>query len=191
MTGKWLTATHISAAQHLMKASFPSQNGLNDTSALEFQHKWQASPHNFVQIIHVQGCHWACVSNKFSPVNTVDIYDSGHFYPSSGVLTQVTAILKSSQSFELRVVNVQQQQGGDDCGLFAIAFAVDLCMGNDPFVSTYAQEAMRDHLAKCFENNQFVQFAQETRFKRRRVLSVHEVACNTKKVCSRKRLCKN
>ena len=174
-----------------MKVSFPSQNGLKDTNALEIQHKWQASPENFVQIIHVEGCHWACVSNKFSPVDTVDIYDSGHFYPSSTVLTQVAAILKSSQSFELRVVNVQQQQGGDDCGLFAIAFAVDLCMGNDPFTSSYTQKAMRDHLAKCFENNLFVQFPQEARVKRRRVLSVHEVASNAKKVCSRKRLCKN
>ena len=132
----------------------------------------------------------ACVSNKFSPVNTVDIYDSGHFYPSSTVLTQMAAILKSSQSFELRVVNVQQQQCGDDYGLFVIAFAMDLCMGNDPFMSSYTQEAMRDHLAKCFENNLLVQFPQEARDKRR-VLSVHEVACNAKKVCSRKRLCKN
>jgi len=101
----------------------------------------------------------------------------------------MAAILKSSQSFELRVVNVQQQQRRDDCGLL-IAFAMDLCMGNDPFTSSYTQEAMRDHLAKCFENNLLVQFPQEARVKRR-VLSVHEVACNAKKVCSRKRLCKN
>ena len=70
VTGKWLTATHISAAQQLMKVSFPSQNGLKDMSALEVQHKWQASPENFVQIIHVEGCHWH-VSQTNSALSTL------------------------------------------------------------------------------------------------------------------------
>ena len=41
---------------------------------------------------------------------------------------------------------MQQQQGGNHCGLFGVAFAVDLWFGKDPFSFHYNQEVMCDHL---------------------------------------------
>ena len=40
---------------------------------------------------------------------------------------------------------IQEQIGGSDCGLFAIAFAVALVNSQDPAALTFDQEAMRKH----------------------------------------------
>ena len=44
-----------------------------------------------------------------------------------------------------------RQKGSADCGLFAIAVAVDLANGIDRSRSTYKQPMVRRHLDKCFE----------------------------------------
>ena len=43
------------------------------------------------------------------------------------------------------------QQGCDDCGLFAIAFATLLARGEQPGSFFYEQEAMRKHLIESLE----------------------------------------
>ena len=44
----------------------------------------------------------------------------------------------------------QQQQGGSDCGVFAIATCTALAHGITPL---FNQEKMRQHLIQCFENS--------------------------------------
>ncbi len=53
---------------------------------------------------------------------------------------------------------VRECPGGSDCGLFAIAFAVDLCTGKDPHVCSYEQNQMRKHLHECFEKGLMIPF---------------------------------
>ena len=55
-------------------------------------------------------------------------------------LFQIEGLLK------LNIVKTQTQEGGDDCGLFAIATATALAFGTDPSSSD-----IRAHLFKCFE----------------------------------------
>ena len=52
----------------------------------------------------------------------------------------------------LRVIRkgVQQQQGYDDCGPMAIAFAYSLCSGNDPSGCNYTQEVLREAVFRSF-----------------------------------------
>lgn len=45
---------------------------------------------------------------------------------------------------------VQRQVGGDDCGLFAVAFAEAVCRGDDPELLRFDQGKMRQHLEQCF-----------------------------------------
>ena len=67
---------------------------------------------------------------------------------------QVAVILKTSEkSFDLYHIDVQRQVGGSDCYLFAVAFAASLCARKDPHTEHYAQTEMRQHLARCEENN--------------------------------------
>ena len=53
---------------------------------------------------------------------------------------------------------VQNQVGGSDCGLFAMAFAVSICLGVNPSKFIYDQEKMRRHLTECLENQKFSNF---------------------------------
>jgi len=61
----------------------------------------------------------------------------------------------------IRVVNVQCQQGGDNCGVFAVAMAFDLCEGRDPFLCSYDETLMRSHLEDCFEQEGITRFPQQ------------------------------
>ena len=78
---QWLNANHISASHKLLQKMHPSQNGLQDTSLLLEKSIWNSSPDDFVQVVHVGGNHWACLSNIFSKPGSVDLY--------SGVLRTV------------------------------------------------------------------------------------------------------
>ena len=78
----------------------------------------------------------------------INVYDSMHL----GVLTSVKVIadMFSDRKFiTIRQVHVQQQMGGSDCGLFAIANAAAVCNGKDPGTLVYNQKQMREHLRKC------------------------------------------
>jgi len=66
----------------------------------------------------------------------------------------------------VEVMNVQQQQGGSDCGLFAIAFATSLVFGKCPALRCYTQKSMRKHLIDCLENKEMQPFHSRARNKK-------------------------
>ena len=94
--GKWLSANHISAANRLLRAQFPSQNGLQDTCVLQQKGTWSDG---FVQIIFISHGHWACISNKYSSLGIVALFDSLHTVPSEdgSIVQQVCSILRSNE----------------------------------------------------------------------------------------------
>ena len=53
---------------------------------------------------------------------------------------------------------VQKQLGSSDCGLFALAFATDLCHGLDPAKQSYNQEMMCRHFVSCLEKGKMTPF---------------------------------
>ena len=59
---------------------------------------------------------------------------------------------------KFRRVAVQKQDGGQDCGLFAIAFAFTLANGLQPHNLSFAQSKMRPHLAQCLKRGYFTDF---------------------------------
>lgn len=162
--GDWLNDKHIAAGNMLLKAKFPYQNGLQDTCLLS-KKRWNSKPKEFVQILHVAGNHWVCASNKLSADSTVEIFDSLHIEVSEDgeTASTVSCILASDRpTFDLDLINVHHQRLYSDCGLFALAFAFDLCSGNDPYQSLYDQGAMRSHLVNCFERQEFKRFPRVT-----------------------------
>jgi hypothetical protein len=57
-----------------------------------------------------------------------------------------------------------KQHGSADCGVFAIAYAVEVALGTDPkevINIKYNQQAMRTHLAAAFDAGQFTRFPRE------------------------------
>ena len=128
--GEWLTDKHINAASVLMMEEFPQQHGLQDTLLLQHFDQYQSENSQFIQIVHVNGNHWLCVSNKFCPAGTVDVYDCSPgtgFAPS--LKRQIAVVLKCKYSnFTVRQVEVQRQIGNTDCGLFFHSFCVCLLL---------------------------------------------------------------
>ena len=110
----------------------------------------------FVQILHVHNSHWCVVSNIGCDDGVVH-----SLYPSVSSATMCTiASLLFSPASELvvKVMGVQRQSNSSDCGVFAIAFALDICSGHDPCTTRYDQKSLRKHLAKCLEDCKFTRF---------------------------------
>lgn len=157
----WLTDKHINAVNKLLLNQFPNQNGLQDPLLLAAMKQYKSGNTNFVQILNVNRQHWVCVSNKNCPPGEVEIYDSLPNFTKNSftVRCQVATIMKTKEdSFLMSHVDVQRQIGSNDCALFAIAFAVNLCFGQDPHSVGYAQFSLRDHLLTCLENNKLTPF---------------------------------
>ena len=67
---------------------------------------------------------------------------------------------------ELNTVKMQQlqkQEGGYDCGLFAIACAFELCTGNNPATLKFMQKEMRIHYQQCMDNQLMTSFPHTQR----------------------------
>ena len=68
----------------------------------------------------------------------------------SSLECQIARIYSSKkEKFTVLMVPVHQQEGSEDCGVFAIAYAVELAFGGDPRAVIYRQESMRSHLESC------------------------------------------
>lgn len=166
-----LTDVHINAAQKLLTQQFPKMHGLQDTilgSKLQFA----IETGDFIQILHDGALHWLTISNLFCNDNCVDIFDSLYTSVSMDVKMQAACIMMiQEQTMGINVINCKRQKGGYDCGLFSIAYATDLCFGNDPSMKTYTQKSMRSHLLSCLAENQMCPFPSEERNMQKRVTS--------------------
>ena len=70
-----------------------------------------------MQIVNVDGMHWVCTSNFFSPPGVVDVYDGmpAISVGSHRLYKQLAVILKCSASdMVIRFVDVQRQAGKSD-----------------------------------------------------------------------------
>ena len=82
-------------------------------------------------MFHVGGNHWNTVVAV--DANTVKVFDSLFRCVEIDTSRQSAAVLKSSETHVRFIVEATQlQEGGVDCGLFAIAYATEFCHGNNP-----------------------------------------------------------
>ena len=92
---------------------------------------FQVTEPPFVQILHVGGNHWMTIVVVDNTL--VKVYDSLYRSVGTCVASQTASIIKSDSDYLLfQVETTQIQQGGPDCGLFAIAYATEFCFGNNP-----------------------------------------------------------
>lgn len=148
----WLDDKVIDHAQALMKVQHPYVGGLYATTSLALLSTAPTPAQGFVQILNVSANHWVTVSNVGCKVGTVHIFDSLGLQKTEDFIAQVTCLLAfPGKSVRLQWPDVQQQAGGSDCGLFAIANSLSLCRGEDPSALQYNQAAMRNHLFTSFQ----------------------------------------
>ena len=58
----------------------------------------------------------------------------------------------------IKVVKAQKQMDTKDCGLFAIAYATALALGQNPSELRFHQESMGSHFVACLEQEKLMQF---------------------------------
>lgn len=156
LPGTWLSDSHVDHAQYLLAKCSPSFSGLQSTLVCDsYKSKYiQCPTRKFIQILNFQSNHWLTVSNIDCSPNTIKVFDS---LSTSGLQNndkfncQLASLLNcSSEAITVIIADIKQQEGGSDCGLFAIACATSLAFGIPPETQNFAQKHMRSHLAKCF-----------------------------------------
>ena len=69
---------------------------------------------------------------------------------------QMACLLRTSKSeFTLNFVDGHKQTGSNDCGLFNIAYAVLLSLGENPGTLVFDYPKMCSHLSSCIEQQCF------------------------------------
>ena len=72
--------------------------------------------------------------------------------------TTLGVIANLFHSSTVKMVMCQKQEGGTDCGLYAIVYATVIAYGLDPLKVKINQSAMGSHLVKCFEEETISMF---------------------------------
>ena len=143
--GERLTDRHIDAANQLLSDKFPNIQGLcTPLLGQKLQYPvyncfTAAAGFSYVQIIHCPVFeHWITIEISFD--EEVRIFDSLFVNKLSyEVKKQIASIIQTKHNqIELKLEKTQQQQNTTDCGIFAIAFATDLCHGIDPVRCNYS-----------------------------------------------------
>ena len=103
--------------------------------------------------IHHNGHHHYATSSSIG--RNVKVYDSLNCEPTASLIDQISAIyspVKGVLPTINKVLMRHVQEGSKDCGIFSIAYAVELTFGSDPSLQVFDQSQMRKHLVSCFEN---------------------------------------
>ena len=145
--GHWLNDRIINAAMILLRNVTYEKGigGLQDVvvgNACRFSASGGLQP-GFVQVINVRGNHWITLSNLLCTIDQTCVYDSyldlnvqkKVIYPVE-VDIAACELAKREKSFNMPVEEIQEQEGGNDGGLFALAYAVLLCLNEDPCKAT-------------------------------------------------------
>ena len=75
-------------------------------------------------------------------------------------MAQIYRAPNNQHSLSVKVLPVQQQNGYRDCGLFAIAFATEICRGQNPSKAVFIQTQMRGHFFRCLTTGNMMPFPQ-------------------------------
>ena len=108
----------------------------------------------FIQIIHTSNYHWVCVSSTGCLPGMVNLYDSlFHNIIEDEVEQQVKSLMGEDLFKDMTIVPVQQQNNGNDCDVFASAFATCLVNYVPPETVQSDFPKMRQHLFHCLKTD--------------------------------------
>jgi hypothetical protein len=156
--GSWIPDEIMDAASFLLRREFAHVSGL-ESASLSRLGFWY-NPYEGIQFHNQNETHWILSSSLNGKIQIFDSLKGITVTPN--LQRQVTQLYSpDGNSITLEVVDVQQQYGGSDCGLFAIAFAIDLLMGNDVSSIQYDQAKFRTHLRSCIDNRRITPFPRK------------------------------
>ncbi|KAL5479400.1 hypothetical protein EMCRGX_G022920 [Ephydatia muelleri] len=146
-----------------VRMQFPTIDGWQST-LLAQNNLYLPAKMDAIQIHIVSDSHWVTSARLGGTVTLFDCRKVGSHISSTLThqLCQVyrTSICESAgNSFlAVNVATVQKQRGSDDCGVFAIAFALHAALGHCLEEFEFDQATMRDHLLKCYTTRNITSF---------------------------------
>ncbi len=106
----------------------------------------------FVQICPVGGNHWNVVSgrveNEIFVVNVFDSLFNDVHKDSVSIVSSLNRKLTDISKIEVRFHDVVKQKNGNDCGLYAIAFAKLICSSRNPSEVEFIPSTLCSHLTR-------------------------------------------
>ena len=84
-------------------------------------------------------------------------------YPENTIRAICRIACYMDLALKVNCLQVEQQSNSIDCGVFAIAFAVDVCFGLPPNESCYDVIEVRNHLPTCLELQELPLFPKISR----------------------------
>ena len=155
----WLTDDIISAAQQLIRENNPLVGGLQPP-CLGQTCSFTIETGEFIQILHNGADHWLVVSNiGVSRGSVVRVYNSKYQYLTTSTELQLASLVNTPEPrITLEFVDVQKQCGSSDCGVYAVAFATALSLGQDPGTLHFAESEMRRHLFNMLKEKKLKMF---------------------------------
>ena len=151
--GNCLSDMTINLAQSILHQQFRSVLGLEHTE-LGLTNMFTVRKNSFLQILY-GNYHWVTVfGNEKGEISFYDSQSNGNI--PRVFLHQICNITQpATNTISVKVQAVQQQSNQVDCGVFSIAFAVTLSLGDNPALVTYEQTMFRFHLNKCLKLGKF------------------------------------
>ncbi|MPC69067.1 hypothetical protein E2C01_063281 [Portunus trituberculatus] len=167
---RWLSDDVMDLAQDILQRQFPDTSGLYACGAAFTLPPLQPGDTSlFLQVVNrsaplqldsmadygrLTGTHWLLLSSYgVERSGQLAVYDS--MYNSLSACT--TALVEQLQELHVpppgaMMRRVQRQNDGYSCGLFALAFAFSIAVGQDPCTVRYDRASMAPHLVMCLEH---------------------------------------
>ena len=160
----WLDDSVIDCAQNLIHSQFPNIDGLQSCCYAQ-KPCFRPTTDTFIQILNTHpkggGLHWVTVLTYENPVSgAVKLYDSSlALGVSTSIEMSVSNMLRSPESsISIKLMNSDIQPNTNDCGVYAIAFAVSLAFGKEPAYLHFENSKMRSHLLNCLQSGVLTEF---------------------------------
>ncbi len=155
----WLDSSLVCAAMCMLRQDFPNIEGLQRPTFSMFNPPlFVPCSGFFVQICHVAGNHWNLVSgrveNEIFVVNVFDSLFNDVHQDNVSIISSLNRKLTDISKIEVRFHDAVKLKNGNDCGLYAIAFAKLICSSRNPSEVEFIPSTLRSHLRDFSVNSE-------------------------------------
>eukprot|EP00058_Branchiostoma_floridae_P018043 XP_002603532.1 hypothetical protein BRAFLDRAFT_79068 [Branchiostoma floridae] len=176
--GEMLTDDHIQAAQMLLRRQYLALQGLEAPAVGHCEDGFAKITGTGLQIHHNGNQHWVLSS---STDRQVCLYDSLGVVMTPSLQSQLYQSYaefadQARNVLTVTLPDVQRQGNVFDCGLFAIAWAVDIAEGQDVSKVVFDDRKMRSHLETCFKQGKLTQFPRQTSCRKVGPTKAHQIS---------------
>ena len=150
----WLNDKIMDASQVLICKALGTQDYQSVLNCQKRVKPYRAVTGEYIQLLHNGINHWFL---SFCSNSRVQVCDSLNSTLTRTSRKSIQSLYKNvgqkndSGNVRITFLHVQKKPDGQNCGLFAVAFAAEILAGKSPIEAVFYVAQMRDHLIFCLE----------------------------------------